>query len=133
MSTLPFTEAEQTDVLRFLGYQNWADMAGAIQLGYPATSQPMFLVFDAMERIRPTARAVVREHLCQLRSTESQIGTARSRMKAERVGEVAMNMSEAKQLREEYAFWQGRLADLLGVEVNHYSRPVVSGLNARVR
>lgn len=135
MSTAPFTDEETADVMRFLGYPNWQAMAQSIQLGYPAASQPMWLVLDSLPRLAEASRPAVRETLCQLRSTDAQIGTARSRMKTTHVGEVSMNSNESRMLREEYVFWQKRLADLLGVFVNPHSAlngGMPGGVNARV-
>jgi len=135
MSTEPFTDEETADVMRFLGYPNWKAMSQSIQLGYPAATQPMFLVMDSLPRLAESSRPAVRETLCQLRSTDAQIGTARGRMKTIRVGDVAMNVSEARQLREEYVYWQKKLADLLGVFVNPCSSlagGMPGGINARV-
>lgn len=135
MSTEPFTDEETADVMRFLGYPNWQAMSQSIQLGYPAATQPMFLVMDSLPRLAASSRPAVRETLCQLRSTDAQIGTARGRMKTIRVGDVAMNVSEARQLREEYVYWQKKLADLLGVFVNPHSAlagGMPGGINSRV-
>jgi hypothetical protein len=136
MSTEPFTDEETTDIMRFLGYPDWTALSQSIQLGYPSASQPMFLAYDSMVRISPQSRAVARENLCQLKSIEGQLGTARSRMKTTRVGEVSMNANEARQLREEYVFWQRKLADLLGVFLNPHASltggGMQGGINARV-
>lgn len=136
MSTEPFTDEEKNDVMRFLGYPNWTSLSPSIQLGYPAASQPLFLVVDSIARMAVEARPAIRANLCQLRDIEAQLGSARGRMKATRLGEVTMNAAEARQLREEYVFWQKKLADLLGVFVNPVSAiagGMPGGLNARVR
>jgi hypothetical protein len=136
MSTEPFNDSEITDVMRFLGYPDWAALGPSIQLGYPAATQPMFMAYDSLNRITATSRAVVRDHVHELICIEKQLSGARGRMRAERVGEVAMNASEASQLRTEYTFWQRKLADLLGVTINTHSAMSVlgmpGGINGRV-
>jgi len=128
MSTEPFSDDEITDVMRFLGYPDWSSMAQSMQLGFPAASQPMFLAYDSLSRITVSSRAVVRNHVQELKCIEGQLSTARGRMKATRLGEVTMNAQESRQLREEYTFWQRKLADLLGVVVNKHSALSVEGM-----
>jgi hypothetical protein len=131
-----FTAEEQTRILHHLGYADWQSMAQSIQLGYPAASQPAFLVRDSFGRFAPPAEGTIRRDLCELESIEAQLSAARQRFSAKTVGEVELNPRETAMLREEYGFWQKRLADDLGVFVNPYSQIGVNGLggglNARV-
>lgn len=83
-SKAPFNDDERDAILRFLGYPNWASMAQSIQLGYPAASQPAFLVFDSLGRIRESSRARVRTDLCRLLNVEEQIASSGSRRKSSR-------------------------------------------------
>jgi hypothetical protein len=136
--TSVFTEAEKDSILRLLGYPNWAALAQSIQLGYPAASQPLFLVFDAFHRIRPEARARVRTDLCRALGVECQMAESRTRLKASRVGEVTLNATEFTQLTEQLRFWTLRVADQLGVVPNPYSQveyqgaTSAGGVNARI-
>lgn len=136
MSTEPFTREEETDILRFLGYPDWTSEAQSIQLGYPAASQPLFLVRDSLGRVSPTARAPIRQYLAELRCIEREMSQSRSRFRADRLGEISLNRTEPGQLREEYRFWQRRLADDLGVVPNPYAQlqyvGMPGGANAKV-
>lgn len=135
MSTAPFTREEQTDILRFLDYPDWQALGQSIQLGYPAASQPLFLVLDSLKRMAPSARPPIRRYLQELRCIEGQLSDSRSRLKATRVGDVTMNAGERRALREEYDFWVKKLADGLGVVPNPYAQrnyAPVGGLNAKV-
>jgi hypothetical protein len=136
MTTSPFTDEEKTEILRFLGYADWASLAQSIQLGFPAASQPMFLVFDSFKRITPTARAQVRHDVGELRCIEQQLSEARNRFRAMELEGLKLNPREPMQLRQELSYWTNRLADDLGVKANPYSQMgyvgMPGGINAKV-
>ena len=136
MSTAPFTDDEVTDILRYLGYPDWASVSQSIQLGFPAASQPLFLVRDSLGRVTPTARARVRIDLCELRAIDVQLGEGRTRLRASQLGNLTINPKELHMLRTEYIFWQRRLSDDLGVIPNPYSQlqflGMPGGMSARV-
>lgn len=125
--TSEFSEDEKDAVLRFLGYPNWASLAQSIQLGMPAASQPLFLVFDAFRRIRPPARARVRLDLCRALEVEEQIASSGNRLKSSKVGTVTLNANELTQLKELLTYWTTRIADGLGVIPNPYSQMQFNG------
>lgn len=125
---------EQADCLRFLGYANWKALAQSFQLGYPAPSQPEFLVRESFRRIDEQGLELVRRDLCELRDIEAQLHSARRRMKAVKIGELTMNPKETRQLRQEMNYWTSRLADDLGVYVNPFGKAnmLAGSINARV-
>lgn len=127
-STEPLTESERDGVLRFLGYPNWANLAQSIQLGFPAASQPLFLVFDSFDRIRPESRSRLRQDLCRALEVECQIADSNSRVKTSKVGEVTMRADEFEALTKRLAYWTKRMADTLGVVQNPYSQMDYAGL-----
>jgi hypothetical protein len=131
-----FTEAEQADILRFLGYANWAALAQSIQLGYPAAGEPLFLVLDSLKRIKPASRALIRHDLSELRCIEGQLSAARRRMRASVLDGMTLNPREAAMLRTELTFWTRRLEDDLGVIHNPFSQVgycgLPGGINAKV-
>ena len=124
----PLTEDERDATLRLLGYPNWAALAQAIQLGYPAASQPAFLVFDSFDRIRPESRARLRQDLCRGLAVENQIANSISRVKTTKVGEVTLREDEFEALTKRLTFWTKRIADTLGVVPNPFSQMNYSGL-----
>lgn len=132
-----FTEAQRDRILHFLGYPNWKSLAQSIQLGYPAASQPLFLVYDAFKRMNPAAVPTILADLCECEAIEAQLRDARSRMKALRLGELSTNPQETMMLRKELVFWTRRLSDDLGVVPNPYSQMVYlgmgGGMNAKVQ
>lgn len=121
-TTDEFTEDEKDAILRFLGYPNWAALAQSIQLGYPAASQPLFLVFDAFNRVRPQARARIRQDLCRALEVDAQIADSRTRRKTRKVESVEMNAGEMGDLLGLLRYWTTRIADQLGVVPNPYSQ-----------
>lgn len=136
MSTAEFTDDEKTEILRFLGYPDWISLASSIQLGFPAASQPMFLLVDSFNRISPTARARVREDVHELQCIERQMSDARQRMRATKLEGLEFNKTETMQLRQELQYWTMRLEDDFGVKRNPYSTfsmgGMPGGLNAKV-
>lgn len=133
---MAFTDQEKARVLHFLGYASWVSLAQSIQLGYPAASQPLFLVEDAFNRITPDGENSIRRDLCELESIERQMSEGRQRLATKKVGEVEFNQGELGALRSEYLYWQRRLADDFGVVPNPYAQATMLGLgggiNARV-
>ncbi len=131
---MAFTPQERSRILHFLGYLNVSQLAASIQLGIPTGSQPLFLVEDAMKRLFPEGEDSVRRDLCELESIEKQLGDARSRFKADSMGNLKMNRSEPMQLRQELDYWTKRLADDLGVFPNPYAQATGGGggINAKV-
>ncbi len=131
-----FTLEQRNRILHFLGYPMWKNLAQSIQLGYPAASEPLFLVYDAFIRMNPATIPTVLEDLCQCELVERQLSGARERMKASQLGNLKLNPRESLMLRNELTFWTRRLADDLGVVQNPDSqinyRGYGGGLNATV-
>ena len=124
-----FTDAEKARVKHFLSYPDWVSMAQSIQLGYPAASQPAFLVDDAFHRLTPHAENSVRINLQECECIERELSGARSRFRAKRMGELELNDQEPKMLRHELLWWTTRLADDLGVLPDPYSQMIFTQLN----
>ena len=129
---MAFTDEEKTRILHHLGYPDWQSVASSIQLGYPASTQPLFLVRDSFQRLSTGGEYSVRRDLCELESIEKQLSDARSRFKATKLGELHLNEKETRMLRQEYVFWQRRLSDDLGVAPNPYAQASVFGLGGGI-
>lgn len=127
---MAFTEDEQARIKYFLSYPDWVSLAQSFQLGYPAASQPLFLVEDAFKRLTPQGEFAVRRALCECESCENQLSDSRTRFKALKLGELTLNPHEPKALRRELLYWTTRLADSLGVVSNPYSQMLYQGINA---
>lgn len=126
---MAFTDREKARIKHFLSYPDWVSLAQSIQLGYPAASQPAFLVDDAFNRLTPDAEESVRVDLCNCEAIECQLTDARSRFKAVRLGELQLNQAEPKMLRHELLWWTTRLGDDLGVVPDPYSQMMYQSLN----
>lgn len=134
---MAFTDAEKARVKHFLSYPDWVSLSGSIHLGFPAASQPLYLVEDAFKRLTPEGEASVRRDLCECEGCEQQLSNARGRMKATQLGDLKVNPGETGQLRGELEYWTLRLASDLGVVKNPYSQfeylgGGAGGRNARV-
>ena len=130
---MSLTSTEEAECLRFLDYANWADVAGSFQLGFPATSQPEFLIRDAFTRINEQGIELVRKDLCALNAIEAQIGDT-SRLKAAKLGDLTLNENEFGDLRMRLTYWLGKLASDLGGYPNPFGAggDLAGGRNARV-
>ena len=135
---MAFTEAEKARVRHFLGYPSFASLAQSIQLGYPAVSQPLFLVDDAFHRLTQEGADAVRIDLCECESIERQLSKARTRMQASQIDDLHVNPEEASMLRRELTYWTQRLASDMGVPINpnapsqFYGAIGAGSLNAQV-
>lgn len=133
---MAFTDQEKARVKHHLGYPDWVNLSASIQLGFPAGSQPLFLVEQAFNRLTVGGEESVRCDLCNCEETEAQISQSRRRFAASQLGELHTNRDEPGQLRGELKYWRQKLADDLGVVQNPYSQSAYEGdsggRNARV-
>jgi hypothetical protein len=134
---MAFSELEKGRIRHFLSYPSFSSLSQSIQLGYPAASQPLFLLDDAFKRLTPEGEVSVRNDLCECESIERQLSGSRTRFKALKVGGIEVNDSEPDKLRRELKYWGARLASDLGVTPNPYSEfehqnAGGGGINARV-
>lgn len=135
---MAFTDAEKGRILHFLSYPSFQALSQSIQLGYPAASQPLFLVEDAFRRLFPAGEEAVRKDLCELEAIEAQLSSARGRFKATQLGDLKVNQAETELLGGQLEYWTTRLEDDLGVVRNPYAanswRGAMQpgGINARV-
>lgn len=133
---MAFTDTEKARVKHHLGYPDWSALSASIQLGFPAGSQPLFLVEQAFQRLTGGGEESVRCDLCECEAIEAQLSQARRRFAAKKLGELETNRDEPAQLRGELTYWRQKLADDLGVVRNPYSQSSYEGdpggVNARV-
>lgn len=124
-------EADRAKVRHHLGYTN-VEPVSSIALGFPAASQPQFLVEIAMDRIIPEAVGLIQKYLAILDAIENQMVEALCRLKAQQLGELKIRNSneepvEQDLLEREYVRWARRLADDFSVPLNPYSERFRSG------
>jgi len=134
---MAFTDREKSRIKHFLSYPDWVSLAASIQLGFPAGSQPLYLVEDAFQRLTDGGEESVRLDLCECEDIERQMRSARGRMKSTQLGNLKLNAQETRMLRQELTYWSLRLASDLGVVANpyaamEYNDGLGGGMNARV-
>ena len=133
---MSFTLQEKARILHFGSYPEWVSLASSIQLGFPAATQPLFLIEDSFNRLTVNAEISVRIDLGECECIEKQMSQARTRFATRKVGEVEFNPDEIAMLRGEMMYWITRLMDDLGVVPNPYAQAIYNGIgggiNARV-
>lgn len=125
---MAFTADQKSRIKHYLSYPDWVALAQSIVLGFPAASEPLFLLEDAFRRLTPGGELSTLTNLTECECIERQISDARTRFRAKRVGNVELNPDEPDMLRRELAYWTIRLADDLGVIPDPYSQALHAGL-----
>ncbi len=126
MPTVTLTEEEKNRVRYHLGIPMTAPVA-SIQLGFPASAQPAFLVEHALELIPDTAVSIIRALIAKCDATDGGVYESQERLVAKSVDEVDLNPDEAVLRRREYRYWVQKLADALGVPYNAFAAAFQSG------
>ena len=119
---LRLNEQDRARVRYFMGYPN-VDPHQAIQLGFPAATQAMFLVEQAMENLLPEAVERVLKIVTVLERIEAQEIDSLCRLKAQQLGDMKLRndndeATEGDKLRGEAEAWKKRLASVLGAPLN---------------
>ncbi len=118
---MEFSDHEKARIKHFASYPDWTSLSNSIQLGFPAGSQPLYLIEQSFDRLTDGGKDSVRRDLCECESIEKQLSGARKRMTALELGKLKMNPNESMQLRRELLFWTLRLVSDLGVITNPYA------------
>jgi hypothetical protein len=131
-----FSIQERAKIRMHLGYPSVSPVQ-SIGLGFPAYSQPLWLVEKGMDLLLDEAVPLVRNRVQILDDIERQIDEARTRMRAERVGDITMRADETSALRSEYMHQARQLADILGAPINMNASRFAAGfglapVNSRV-
>lgn len=124
------TEAEKVCARDHLGYANFTSQS-TFSLGIPAALQTTFMVEGAFTKILPQAEARFRQILARLDGIECQIEANTENVEASKIGEIELRPDAFRQLMIRYAYWQGKLSNMLGVLPNPFDfRPWLgSGYN----
>lgn len=115
------TPEERVRIRHHLGYMNVSSVATFV-LGSPAAVETAFMIEGAMDRVLPQAIPLVRELLIKLDATEAQSFDNQENHAVDSLGDITINKEEFEQLAGRYRYWQGRLANVLGIVVNPYSK-----------
>lgn len=130
------SEQDRARVRHHLGYLNVQPVA-TIQLGFPAASQPQFLVELAMDRVMDAAVDIILRDLNTLDEIECRQIDSLKRLKVQALGELKLRNSneepnEHDLLAQTYEFWKKKLANDLGVPVNPFAEAQGVPLNIPV-
>lgn len=117
---MAFTTVEKVNLRKHLGYLQVTAVQTFSAGGVPAPLETQFLIEGAMNQVRPEAEAEARRLLGVLDGIESQMISDLPNYAAEKVDEIGINLKEMDQLRREYLYWRGALANLLGVPANPF-------------
>lgn len=115
------TDQEKVDGRRHMGYLNVQESATFL-LGVPAATQTQFLIEVALNKILPAAENTYRRFIDALNGIECQILENQPNLAAKKVGTIEINSDEFKLIMNQYRFWQGQLANMLGIPVNPFDQ-----------
>ncbi len=116
-ASVVFSQDEKASMLHHLGYPQ-VNAVSMIALGMPAAGEPLYLILNALSKVRASAAARIRRTLGVLEGLEAARVSAIQRLKASEVEGIVLNPDELQKLGNEQEFWRRRLADDLGVPVN---------------
>jgi hypothetical protein len=129
-----FTPEEKAKIRAHLGYHS-IDPVYSIALGTPASTQPMFLVEGAMDRVPAAAAQRIRDIVCQLEVIECRLKEVPGTLEVSEVGNIRMRDDLGDRLEAEYLRWALRLSEALAAPINPYAQRFNGGkasLNVRV-
>ena len=115
------TKEEKVRVRGHMGYGAFTS-ASTFFLGTPAAVETSFIIEPAMDRILPEAEPYVRELIVRLDAVLNQIAETNENVQVTSLGEIDLNDKHDSKMWDRYLFWQGKLADALGVPPNPYTK-----------
>lgn len=147
MAPPPLQEHEKVRVRYFLGYPASSASNASMSVGLPAYRETSFLIENAMNAVAEHALPTVRSLLTTLEGLEQQLLKATCVLPVDAVGTIRLAGSASTTARAgngglatdrldaEVNRWRGRLADVLGVPLYHFSSRMQGGSvrNVRVR
>lgn len=119
--TNQLTDDEKVRTRHHLGFMNVSAVATFV-LGVPGAVDAGFIIERAMTLVLPEALPQYRKILGFLDQTEQQKIDDQELLAVDKVGDINIRQKEMEQLSQAYRYWQGRLANMLGVMVNPYSK-----------
>lgn len=114
---MALTDQQKASVVYHLGYADTNTHTSAFG-GNFASWTFTSLVRTACDNINSTAEARVIEILTQMDSINTQLASAPSRLRVEKLGDISLNESEQDDIYGVYRKLGYQLADLIGVQPN---------------
>lgn len=131
MSGNGITPHERVRIRHHMAFMNVAEAATFV-LGSPAAVETSFLIEPAMDKVLVEAVPELRRILGVLDRIEAQKVEDLEVLVVTKVGSIDINGSEQSALDREYAIWQGKLSNLLGVPANPFDRSGTGCVNVPV-
>jgi hypothetical protein len=120
------SEQDRVRARGHMGYLN-GQAQSTFVLGVPAGVQTQFVIEGAFNKVLPQAEHLFRKYLDHLDQIEAQIVEDTENVAVTKVDEISLRDDELVQLVHRYKYWQGNLANLLGVPPNPFDqRPMFS-------
>lgn len=124
------TDDEKMRARMHMGYLNVVD-AQTFVFGMPAGVQTQFLIEGAMNRLKPEAEPLVRDHLDALDALNCQFLKNASLLAFTSLDEVSTRDDEFGKLVQRYKWFRASLANLLGCQPNPYDMRFVGAHAAK--
>jgi hypothetical protein len=128
---MPLTEDDKVKIRMHLGYLNVAE-AYTFVLGTPAGVETQFIIEGAMNRVLESAISQVRRFIQILDTIQEQKVNDLELLAVNKVGEIDVRNDEMKALDEQYDYWCGNLANMLGVYASPFDKRNGGGINVSV-
>ena len=129
---MPLTDPEKVKTRFHLGYMN-QNSVETFHLGTPAATETSFIIEAAMDKVPEGALPLHRQILAILdKILFGQKVDDLENLAVSKLGNIELRPDEMEALDKQYEFWQGHLANLLGVYVNPFSKVGNPGINVPV-
>lgn len=130
-----FNEEEKAMIRHHLGYQN-VSAVSTFALGVAAGVETNFIIERAMELVKPSAAPIVRRLIATLDQIETQMVDDIELLAITSLGEIDIRVTEQRDLRDQYLYWGGALANCIGAIRNpfdmRFSTSGAAGINVSV-
>lgn len=118
---MSFTAEEKVSIRHHLGYLN-VGAASTFALGVPQAVETQFIIEGAFDLVLPEAEHQVRRVVSFLDGIEERLICDLDLLAVNKVGSIEIRQTEMKELRKEYDFWRGALANVFGIIPNPYDK-----------
>ncbi len=118
---MPLTDQEKVKVRDHLGYMNQTEVE-TFHLGTPAATETSSATEAAMDKVPEESLPRCRQIIAYLDKIEGQKVEDLENLAVSKLGNIELREDEQEALDQQYAYWQGKLPNLLGVSVNPFSK-----------
>ena len=123
---MPLTAEEKVRIRYHMGYPLQGQVRSYFA-GIPFNRQTLYLLDGAMELVEEGSLSTIRTMIGRLDKIDEQIFCASFKhMAADQLEDLKINQQYNEELRREYTYWQGRIAQCLDVPLNMDFSPIRS-------